>query len=382
MSTVLKYPEISPESQEHSTAGNHDPATSTVATFEIRYSRFLDETGEAVAPLPAFAKDREALVRLYRAMRLTRTFDAKAITMQRTGQLRTYPSCQGQEAVGVGVASAMTDEDVLFPTYREQSAQLWRGVTMVELLQFWGGDGRGSDFAVPRQDFPISITIASHALHATGVATAMKLRGESRAAVCMLGDGATSKGDFYEALNVAGVWHLPVVFVVTNNQWAISVPRSAQSAAKTLAQKAIAAGFGGEQVDGNDVIAVHQATKDAIARARAGEGPFLIEALTYRLGDHTTADNAGRYRDAEEVSAQWRNEPLVRLRNYLDAQGWWSKTDEEQLLAEAKAEVDAAQETFLALTPEAPAAIFDHCHATWPSSLDAQRRLILGDKNG
>ena len=157
------------------------------------------------------------MIALYRAMTLTRIFDAKAIALQRTGQLGTYPSCAGQEAVGIGYASAMTAEDVMFITYREQAAQIWRGVTLTELLQFWGGDERGSDYSGPREDFPLTVTIAGQAPHAVGVATAFKLRNESRVAVCALGDGATSKGDFYEAVNLAGVWRLPVVFVVINN---------------------------------------------------------------------------------------------------------------------------------------------------------------------
>ena len=201
-------------------------------------------------------------------MVLTRIFDEKAVALQRTGRLGTYASSLGQEAVGVGVASAMRQSDVLLPSFREQSAMLWRGVTMPEILAYWGGDERGSNYTGPREDFPVCIPVGTQFPHAAGVALAMKLRGEDRAAVVIGGDGATSKGDFYEAMNIAGVWRLPVVFVINNNQWAISVPRSAQSAATTLAQKSVAAGFYGEQVDGNDVIAVH-----AITAERAGAGP-------------------------------------------------------------------------------------------------------------
>ena len=196
---------------------------------------------------------------------------------------------------------------MLVPYAREQGAQLLRGVTLTELFLYWGGDERGSDFGRPREDFPICVPVASHAPHAVGVALAFQLRNERRVAVCVSGDGGTSKGDFYEALNVAGAWRLPAVFVVTNNQWAISLPRSAQSAATTLAQKAIAAGFAGEQVDGNDVIAMRDAVHRALSHARDGAGPHLIEAITYRLSDHTTADNASRYRDDESVGR-----PLAR----------------------------------------------------------------------
>jgi pyruvate dehydrogenase E1 component alpha subunit len=225
-----------------------------------------------------------------------------AVALQRTGQLGTYASSLGQEAVGVGVADAMQSGDVLLPSFREQAAQLVRGVTPLELLLYWGGDERGSDFAGPRQDFPICITVGGHAPHAAGVAMAFKLSGEPNVAVCVFGDGATSKGDVYEAMNIAGAWNLPVVFVVNNNQWAISLPRGKQTRAETLAQKAIAAGFEGEQVDGNDVIAVREVTARALAGARAGAGPRLIEALTYRLADHTTADVATRDRATEDVS--------------------------------------------------------------------------------
>ena len=222
------------------------------------------------------------MVAMYRAMVLTRTFDAKAVALQRTGRLGTYASSLGQEAVAVGVGVAMAPEDVLLPYAREHGTQLLRGVTLTELFLFWGGDERGNDFGSPRQDFPVTVPIATHVPHATGVAMAFKLRGEPRAAVCLFGDGATSKGDFYEGLNLAGVWGVPAVFVISNNGWAISMPRAGQTAAGTLAQKAIAAGVSCEQVDGNDVVAVRVAVEGALVRARAGGGPHLIEAITYR----------------------------------------------------------------------------------------------------
>src|SRR5215213_2219500 len=254
-------------------------------------------------------------------MVLMRTYDAKAIALQRTGQLGTYAPILGQEAIQAGVGSAMKSDDVFLMTYREQGVQLMRGVTMKELLLYWSGDERGSDYAGPRRDFPICITIAAHATHAAGAAYAIKLKREQRAVVCALGDGATSKGDFYEGMNAAGAWQLPLVFLVTNNQWAISVPRKAQSAAETLAQKGIAAGIPSEQIDGNDLIAVRDAMDRALARARSGGGPSLIEALSYRLSDHTTADDASRYRSADEVADAWKREPLMRVRTYLVATG-------------------------------------------------------------
>jgi len=254
-----------------------------------------------------------------------------------------------------------------------------RGVALKELFLYWGGDERGSNYAGPRGDFPICITIGAHATHAVGVAYAMKLRRERRAAVCALGDGATSKGDFYEGINAAGAWKLPVVFAVSNNQWAISVPRSKQSAAETLAQKAIAAGFEGLQVDGNDVIAVRHAMDAALERARSGAGPTLIEALTYRLSDHTTADDATRYRSPDEVAEAWKRDPLVRLRSYLAAAGAWDKAAEDALLREVNEQVQAAAQAYLDTPPPAPAQMFEHLYATLPAALQKQRAAACGE---
>ena len=303
----------------------------------------------------------------------TRAFDAKAIALQRTGRLGTYASSLGQEALAIGVASAMAASDVLLPSFREHGAQLWRGVTIQELLLYWGGDERGNDFAGPREDFPNCVPVGSHAPHAVGVALAFKLRGEQRAAVCIFGDGATSKGDVAEALNMAGVWNLPVVFVVSNNGWAISVPVSKQTAARTLAQKAIAAGISGEQVDGNDVIAVRAITERALARARDELGPSLIEAVTYRLCDHTTSDDASRYRDDAEVSRHWSAEPLARLRNFLTNSGFWDRDKEEALLRECNSAIEQAAAEYLATPAQPASAIFDYVYAEAPAELIEQR---------
>ena len=248
-----------------------DPAEITVAYLQqtMPITRFIGPASEVASELPEFARDPAALVPLYRAMVLTRVFNEKAIALQRTGRLGTFASSLGQEAVGVGVASAMRTDDVLLPAFRDQAAELLRGVTPAELLQYWGGDERGSNFGDCREDFPICIPVAGQFPHAVGVALAFQLRREGRVAVALGGDGATSKGDFYEAINIAGVWRLPAVFVINNNQWAISVPRHAQTAAETLAQKSVAAGFPGEQVDGNDVIAVRDATDARLGKSAA-----------------------------------------------------------------------------------------------------------------
>src|ERR1700756_2441309 len=310
-----------------------DEELPVIARFEVRRRSYLAPDGTVLRPLPSFASDTGVLISLYRGMVLTRAFDLKAVSLQRTGRLGTYAVSLGQEGVSVGIASAMREEDVVLPSYRDNGTLLWRGTKMEEILLFWGGDERGSLSSGPAHDFPYCIPVASQAPHAAGVAYAFKLRKEPRVAVCLFGDGATSKGDVWEAMNFAGVWKLPVVFVAVNNQWAISVPQRLQTAAQTLAQRAIAAGFLGEQVDGNDVIAVRAGMDAALAAARAGDGPRLIEALTYRLGDHITSDDASRYRSADEVQAHWKEEPITRLRTYLVGQKMWTKTDEEQLFS-------------------------------------------------
>jgi pyruvate dehydrogenase E1 component alpha subunit len=347
-----------------------------VARFVVRRRAYLSPTGSPLRKLPAFASDSSLLVALYRAMVLARAFDLKAVSLQRTGRLGTYAVALGQEAVAAGVASAMRDEDVLLPSYRDNAALLWRGVKMEEILLYWGGDERGSRFSGPPHDFPYCIPVGLQAPHAAGVAFAFKLRKEPRVAVCLFGDGATSKGDLWEAMNFAGVQKLPVVFVANNNQWAISVPLRLQTASETIAQKAIAAGFVGEQVDGNDVIAVRAAAEEAIAAARAGEGPRLIEALTYRLGDHTTADDAGRYRPPEEVQAHWKEEPIARLRAYLVSQNAWTKAQEEALAIECQARVDAAVERYLATAPQPAVTMFDHLYAELPEAYAKQREEL------
>ena len=347
-----------------------------IATFTVDRVGMVRPDGILAAGLPAFAEDEGALVDLYRGMVLTRAFDAKAVALQRTGRLGTYASSLGQEGVSVGVGAAMRPEDVLLPSFREQGAMIWRGVALDELLAYWGGDERGSDFAGPREDFPVCVPVATHAAHAVGVALAFRLRGQPRVAVCVLGDGATSKGDFYEAINAAGVWDLPAVFVVNNNEWAISVPRARQTAAETLAQKAVAAGITGIQVDGNDVVAVRAVVGQAIDRARAERRPALIEALTYRLSDHTTADDARRYRDDAEVSERWKQEPVARLRNLLVARKLWSKAEEERLLASCAEEIDAAVERYLAREPQPVTAMIDSVFATLPRAMEGQRAAL------
>lgn len=346
---------------------------STVAQFSINYTQFLNAQSEIVQTLPAFAEDINHLIYLYRKMVLLRTFDNKAIALQRTGKMGTYPSTLGQEAVSVAIGAAMHKDDVLCPFYREYGAQFEKGVKMAEILAYWGGDECGSAFANCPEDFPICVPIGTQVLHAAGIATAFKIRQQKRVAVATCGDGATSQGDFYEAINLAGIWKLPVVFVINNNQWAISVPRSAQTSTSTLAQKAIAGGIEGEQVDGNDVIAVHYVMEKALERARNGGGATLIEAITYRLCDHTTADDASRYRSKEEVAKAWAEEPISRLRHYLLKQNAWSQTQEDHLMADCAAKVDVAVQEYLKQDKPSVESMFDYHYATLPQDLVEQR---------
>jgi 2-oxoisovalerate dehydrogenase E1 component alpha subunit len=345
----------------------------TVAEFEIKYCQFLDAEGNLAAGAPPFATDAQELLRMYRMMTLVRAFDAKAVNLQRTGKLGTYASCLGHEATHVAVGAAMRPEDVLALVYREFGTQLWRGVRMSEILTYWGGDEAGNNFSGARQDFAWCVPIATQTLHAAGVAMAMKIRGEPRCALSYVGDGGTSEGAFYEAMNLSGARSLPIVFVIVNNRWAISVPIETQTAAKTLAQKAVAAGIPGVQVDGNDAIAVRHIVSEALAKARSGGGPTVVEALTYRLSDHTTSDDATRYRDSDEVNAAWQQEPLLRMRKYVTKLGAWNDAQEEALKAECAREVEAAVDKYLSAPRPSTDSMFDHLFENLPKSVREQR---------
>lgn len=354
----------------------------TVAEFSIQYHQFLNEEGHVVQALPAFANDHNHLIRLFTSMQRTRLLDAKAVIMQRTGKMGTYPSSLGQEAVATGLGDAMRPEDVFCPYYRDQGALLERGVTLDEILSYWGGDERGADFQVAREDFSPSVPIATQCLHACGIAYAFKYRKQPRVAVTSLGDGGTSEGAFYEAVNLAGAWNLPVVFVINNNQWAISVPRGIQTHAQTLAQKAIAGGIEGVQVDGNDVIAVREIVGRAVEKARNGAGPTVVEAVTYRLSDHTTADDAKRYWNEEVVKGATTKEPLIRLRRYLTEQGVWNEEKEKQLIDQLSQELDQALKDYANKLPQPPENIIDFTFQEVPEAMLEQREILLGGNHG
>jgi 2-oxoisovalerate dehydrogenase E1 component alpha subunit len=346
---------------------------SVVARFEIPYRACLGPDGSACGPLPDFAREPEPVQAMYRAMVRARAFDAKAMNLQRTGQLGTYPSCLGQEATHVGVGAAMHPEDTLFSVYREIGTKFWRGVELADILLYWGGDERGTQYAHTPQDFPFCIPIGSQLPQAAGAALAHQIRGEPRCVLAFIGDGGTSQGAFYEAINFAGAKALPLVCVIVNNRWAISVPVRSQTAAQTLAQKAIAAGIPGLQIDGNDALIVREAVAAALERARGGGGPTVIEALTYRLSDHTTSDDASRYRPAGELEAAWALDPIPRLRSFLSQRGWWDEAGEEAWRRACAQEIDTAVQRYLATPKQSSDTMFDYLYAELPPALRAQR---------
>ena len=356
--------------------GDLDVST-VVAHFEISYTQLLDEQGHCHDPLPAFAKDTAILLNLYQTMVKIRTFDKKAIALQRTGKMGTYAPINGQEAISTAIGHAMQKNDVFVPYYRDYAAQYQRGVKLSEILAYWGGDERGSQFACGSEDLPICVPIASQCLHAAGVAFAFKYRKQARVAVVCIGEGGTSEGDFYEAMNVAGAWKLPIVFVVNNNKWAISVPLHQQTAAATIAQKAIAAGFTGLQADGNDVVGMRYVLGEAIEKARRGDGPTLIEALTYRLCDHTTADDATRYQPQEDVENALNKEPIKRLKTYLEQNNLWDGAQEEALLKESTTEVQEAVDEYLNRPMHSISTAFDYHFETIPDYLIEQRAIAM-----
>jgi pyruvate dehydrogenase E1 component alpha subunit len=253
---------------------------------------------------------------------------------------------------------------------------------MEKNLQYWGGDERGSDFCpkesqIKCRDLPFCVPIATQCTHAVGVASALKIESNHHAALVTCGDGATSKGDFLESINCAGAWNLPLVFVVNNNQWAISVPRSLQCAADFLSEKAKGAGINGLTVDGNDIVAMYDTVNSALDRARKGKGPTLIEAISYRLSDHTTADDASRYRSEDELQQAWQYEPVVRLKRYLISNNGWSDALELEWQEECKAEVEKAVERYLAITPQPPESAFDYSYEKQPNELRPQRDYLI-----
>jgi pyruvate dehydrogenase E1 component alpha subunit len=290
---------------------------------------------------------------LYRKMLFTRLADQRAVLLQRQGRLGTYAPIWGQEACQVGSTYALQKGDWVFPAFREIGATLMMGISLKNFYLYWMGNEMGSRAPEGINVMPVSVPVGTQTLHAVGVAWAAKIRGDRIVTLVFFGDGATSKGDFHEAMNFAGVFKTPTIFFCQNNQFAISVPRSLQTASKTIAQKAIAYGFDGIQVDGNDLFAVFTAAKEAAEKARSGGGPTLIEGVTYRFGPHTTADDPTKYRTEEEMETWKPLDPMVRLRSYLKGKGLWNDEIEQRTTEETQKESDqAVKEAEAVSTPE------------------------------
>ncbi len=340
----------------------------------------MNEEGEVDDSLhPGLSEDK--IKELYHLMMLAREFDEKLFKMQRSGKIGTYASLKGQEACEIGSGYALEEHDWVVPSFREMGVFITRGADRVKLVQGWMGDTRAFQGDENTRDLPIAIPIASQALHAAGIAWASKIKGEKSCAITYFGDGATSEGDFHEALNFAGVFKLPIVFFCQNNQWAISTPRKVQTASETIAQKAISYGIKGVQIDGNDVLAVYKATKEALERARNGEGPTLIEAITFRLGDHTTSDDASKYRSEEEVSPWVQKDPIQRVVKHFQKIGTWSDEYGAKVKGEVEKEVEEAVEKAMQIPPPGPEDVFKYIFKTLPKDLEEEQKELLEEVN-
>jgi pyruvate dehydrogenase E1 component alpha subunit len=311
----------------------------------VQHLSILDADGnldEALEP----EIEESLLVKLHRVMLLSRRFDERMLSLQRQGRIGTFAPIKGQEASQIGAVAALKEKDWLVPAFRETGAEIWRGKELVNVLLLYGGFNEGGVMPEDSTRLPVAIPVASQLPHAVGIAYGLKYRRQDGVVMVFFGDGATSEGDFHEALNFAGVFQTPVVFICQNNQWAISLPRSRQTRSETLAQKALAYGFSGIQVDGNDVLAVYAAAREAVERARNGDGPTFIESLTYRMSVHTTADDPKRYRKDEEVEEWEKRDPLVRFQDYLTERDILSKEQIDELEEEIKQEIQDAVKNY------------------------------------
>jgi pyruvate dehydrogenase E1 component alpha subunit len=339
-------------------------------SFRIPFVQFLDSSGNLKGKSSNFPTNSE-IKEIYKLMVLTRTFDEKSLNLQRQGRIGTYAQIKGQEACQIPSAIQMQKEDLAFPAFREHGLFITRDVPLEKLFQYWSGDERGMLFK--NNVFPVAITVGGHLPHAVGFAMGNKMQNKKAVSLVYFGDGATSEGDFHEALNFAGVFKAPVIFFCQNNQYAISTPVSEQTASKTIAQKAIAYGIEGVQVDGNDVFAVYSATKEAIKKARSGIGPTLIECITYRLADHTTSDDAKRYRKEAELKSWISKDPIIRLRNYMFKQKLLTESENKKIIKDAFEKVENAVKKFENINKENPEEIFNYTFESSPILFQEQK---------
>lgn len=334
------------------------------ATAESRYSR----------DLPA-----ETLCWLYEMMVITRELDNEFVNLQRQGELALFASCRGQEAAQIGATACLRKTDWLFPQYRELGVYLVRGIPPGHVGALWRGTWHGGLGFTTKCCAPTSIPVGTHALHAVGAAMAAQRLGEPSLTVAFLGDGATSEGDVHEALNFAAVFTAPCVFYVQNNQWAISVPVGKQTAAPSIAHKAIGYGMPGIRVDGNDVLACYAVMSEAAARARAGDGPTLIEAVTYRLGPHTTSDDPSRYRTQQDLDRWLALDPIPRYRTYLQGQGVWSDRLEERVAARSNRLCAELRNAVVGAPDIDIDEVFTTVYAEITPALEGQRRQLRAE---
>jgi len=348
---------------------------------QVPYLQVLNEKGTIVDKdlMPKLSDDD--LHELMRRMVYTRILDQRAIKLTRQGRLGFYAPAGGQEAAMIGSQFALNTDDFIMPGYRDIPQLLYHGWELYQWILFSRGHQHGTEIPEDVHIMVPQIIIGAQYVQTTGVALAFKLRGEKRVAITYTGDGGTSQGDFYEGMNFAGAFQAPAVFVVQNNQFAISVPVESQTAAKTLAQKAVAAGIPGYQVDGNDILAMYAVTKQAVDRARAGEGPTLIEAVTFRFGPHTmSGDDPTRYR-TKELENDWeKRDPLVRFRKFLEDKGLWSQDEEEQVMEEAKSAFKDALKKADDYPKMTIPSLIDSMFEVLPESLKAQRQEFAGQE--
>jgi len=344
---------------------------------KIEYLSILSESGELDRALEPDIPD-DLLLRLFRTMLLARKFDERLLNLQRQGRIGTFPPISGQEASQLGAAAVLRPADWFVPAFRETAAEIWRGRSLESVILYNNGFNEGVDIPKGSNDLPISVPVGSQIIHAVGLGWAARYRQTDDVAMAFFGDGATSEGDFHEGLNFAGVFQAPAIFVCQNNHWAISFPRSKQTRSKTLAQKASAYGMPGIQVDGNDILAVYAAAREAVDRARSGGGPTLIECVTYRMAVHTTADDPKRYRTEEEVEQWKKRDPITRFQNYLIDKGVISEEKiaglDSEVTEEIQSAIDRAEEQMKTLGD--PIDMFEHAYAEMPPFLKEQKEAF------